>query len=195
MREPVQSLVLMLSVNHWIHRSLVLGVLKWFVLFDCEYKIMIYGKSLFRPLRHTCLSKQYIFHATYVMFSIINISIHHILSTNHQLHNEHGTSRSSWTVLSSFLHWSGYLHSCQMQCHTFSLLHNVSIWPYCMVFVSAPEGQVIEIDFRDKFYLEPSPNCENDYLLVSFVHKGTQKKHHFHIHCVNSNMIDWKRSL
>ncbi|XP_043229793.1 neuropilin and tolloid-like protein 2 [Amphibalanus amphitrite] len=36
----------------------------------------------------------------------------------------------------------------------------------CTRTLTAPEGQVIEIDFRDKFHLEPSPKCENDYLLI-----------------------------
>lgn len=32
---------------------------------------------------------------------------------------------------------------------------------------SAPSGFQIRLDFRNKFHIEPSPNCEYDYLEVS----------------------------
>lgn len=34
------------------------------------------------------------------------------------------------------------------------------------VFVSAPVGHIINLDFRDYFAIEQSPKCKNDYLEV-----------------------------
>lgn len=33
---------------------------------------------------------------------------------------------------------------------------------------AAPEGYKIQLDFRNKFHIEPSDNCEFDHLVVSF---------------------------
>lgn len=45
-------------------------------------------------------------------------------------------------------------------CHIFDSLK------FTLLFVTAPPGHIIKLDFRDWFQIEPSPGCKNDALEV-----------------------------
>lgn len=55
------------------------------------------------------------------------------------------------------------------------VLYKLYLYSYSTCVFSAPKGELIRIDFRDSFHLEPSENCKYDYLEIRDGPQGYSK--------------------